>query len=79
MHRDILLSYVILHHCKKDTQLTMHLFVYYNTKESFLRSDKTVRYYMILLNKHLNDFILIVYVNVIFIDCFLRNIENESI
>lgn len=56
------------------------LFVTVNVlKESFLRSDKTVRYYMILLNKHLNDFILIVYVNVIFIDCFLRNIENESI
>lgn len=56
------------------------LFVTVNVlKESFLRSDKSVRYYMILLNKHLNDFILIVYVNVIFIDCFLRNIENESI
>lgn len=56
------------------------LFVTVNVlKESFLRSDKSVRYYMILLNKHLNDFIVIVYVNVIFIDCFLRNIENESI
>lgn len=34
MHRDILLSYVILHHCKKDTQLTMHLFVYYNIQKN---------------------------------------------
>lgn len=48
-------------------------------KELFFRSDKLVRYYMKFLNKYLNDFIFIVYVNVIFIDCFLRNIENEFI
>lgn len=58
----------------------MGFFVIVNVlKELFFRSDKLVRYYMIFLNKYLNDFIFIVYVNVIFIDCFLRNIENEFI